>query len=79
MDANKRRALGRRMRYLKQVIKVQQAYQIHKVHPGVFDKWIFDNHIKEPYNINYGTFLKYIGIPAQKLFKEAENEYNNHD
>ena len=59
------------------VIAIQDLYQVHKIHQGVRDTWIYEQHIYPVYYIGKSTFNKYLGLNAKRLLKEIELEIQN--
>lgn len=64
---------------LKQILKVQDAYMKHH-NSGATDKFIFENYIKDIFNISYKTFWTYLNTNAKQKLKDAGhygNSYND--
>lgn len=57
--------------FLKRVIEVQEL-ALKYTNSGVTQKFIYDNHVRDTYNISYSTFSNWMGIPAKSDLKKME-------
>ncbi len=67
---------GRRIRFLKKVIIVQEVYQLHKKHGGITDRWIHETHIEPVWAITFRSMKNYLQIPAKRELKRITEPCN---
>lgn len=59
--------------FLKRVKKVNEVYLEH-AKKGMFHRHIYDNFIKDAFNISRSTFYEYLAIPYKTLIKELDEQ-----
>lgn len=64
---------GKRVNLLNRVLKIQEAYKLHKVHEGVTDIWIYREKIYPEFFISLKTFHTYMKMNARKELREINN------
>lgn len=62
--------------FLKRVLEAQETAKVY-ILKGVSQKYVYENYIKERYNISYSTFSNWMGIPAAAELKKMAEEENN--
>lgn len=55
------------------MIAVQKEYQVHKLHEGIVDTWIWREHIEPKFYIGIKSFYRYLTIPAKREFDLVED------
>lgn len=76
LPAGLRYKLAHRNRLLR-IIAIQALYQKHKLHEGVRDTWIFNEHIYPVYYISKSTFMKYLQTNAKRDLNDLNKEIEN--
>ena len=76
LPQGKRHLLRKRNKMLL-VIAIQSLYQVYKIHEGVRDTWIYEQHIYPVYFIGKSTFKQYLQLNAKKKLREIDLEIKN--
>lgn len=58
---------------LRKILEIQRIVLDHKK-KGTYQKWVYDNLIRDRYFISYATFNRYLTINAKKELKELGQE-----
>lgn len=58
---------------LKRILEIQEIVLKYKK-KGIFQKWVYENIIKDYYFISYSTFNRYLTINAKRELKELGQE-----
>lgn len=59
--------------FLKRVKKVNEVYLEH-AKKGMFHRHIYDNFIKDAFNISRSTFYEYLAIPYKTLIRDLDEQ-----
>lgn len=62
-----------RVNMLKMILEIQRIVLKHK-RKGTYQKWVYNNLIRDRYFISYATFNRYLTINAKKELKELGQE-----
>jgi ferric iron reductase protein FhuF len=66
--------IAKNKNFLLRTQAIQVIYQLHKVHEGINDKWIWETHIYPIYYISYPRFRDLMGLNVKKKLRELNNE-----